>query len=71
MKKVYIVIHDMGYDGLLIEGIYSTHKKAENHILQKYRDCPYDLISSSYETDWGDVYILEWEIDTMNKKIVS
>ena len=64
--KVYAIIYDYQDYEEWVVGIFSTHEKAEEFILKRYKETGYT--NKELFLDDSEYSLVEWELDTNEKK---
>ena len=64
--KVYAIIYDYQDYEEWVVGIFSTHEKAEEFILKRYKETGYT--NKELFLDDSEYSLVEWELDTNEQK---
>ena len=65
--KVYAIIYDYQDYEEWVVGIFSTHEKAEEYLIEDFNKNKYTDDIKKYLND-SDYSLVEWELDTNEKK---
>lgn len=68
--KVYALVYDyQGYEENVV-GIFSTHEKVKEYLIQEFIECKYTNDIKKYLND-SEYSLVEWELDTNKKRKVK
>ena len=68
--KVYAIVFDyQGYEESVV-GIFSTHEKAKEYLIEEFNECKYTNDIKKYLND-TEYSFIEWELDTNKKRKVK